>query len=340
MPFDVIAKSFAHKNLPGSVVELVGEIPAEAIIPYRARALKQLAEHLELPGFRPGHVPQELVQKKVGDIAILEEAVELCMADFYPALLAAQKVDAVGRPDIRLTKLAPGNPIGISIRTSVYPTVVVPKNWRDFAGKVPLETVPDVFDAEVDEALESMRKTREKEGVLPALDDEFAKSLGTFAGLVDLKVKLRQNMKQEKEQKVKEVRRGKLIDELVEKTEVMVPDVFVESELEKILAQMREDVQKFGLKFEDYLKKVNKTEVQMREEFRGQARKRAKLQLALNKLAVEEKVEADPAAVEVEIQHALEHFPDARPELVRVHVETVLRNEKILKLLEGAEEKK
>ena len=118
----------------------------------------------------------------------------------------------------------------------------------------------------------------------------------TFSDLADLKTKLRQNMKQEKEQKVKEIRRGRLIDELVEKTDVVVPDVFVESELEKILAQMREDVKRFGMGFEDYLKKVNKTEAQMREEFREQARKRAKLQLALNKLAVEESVEAEKAA--------------------------------------------
>jgi hypothetical protein len=33
----------------------------------------------------------------------------------------------------------------------------------------------------------------------------------------------------------------------------------------------------------------------------------------------------------------MEHFPDARPELVRIHIETVLRNEKTLQLLEGSE---
>ena len=98
---------------------------------------------------------------------------------------------------------------------------------------------------------------------------------------------------------------------------------------------MKEDITKFGLKFEEYLKQMQKTEPQAREEFRTQARKRAKLQLALNKLADEEKVVAEPAAVEVEIKHALEHFPQARPDLVRIHIETVLRNEQVLKLLEG-----
>ena len=63
-----------------------------------------------------------------------------------------------------------------------------------------------------------------------------------------------------------------------------------------------------------------------RNEFRDQARKRAKLQLLLNRMAEDEKVSADEAAVEAEIKHAMEHFPDAKPDLVRVHIETVLRN--------------
>jgi trigger factor len=101
------------------------------------------------------------------------------------------------------------------------------------------------------------------------------------------------------------------------------------------MAQMNEDVQRFGMSFDDYLKQVGKTEQDIRNDFKDQAFKRAKLQLLLNKLAEEEGVVADPSAVELELKHALEHFPDANPELVKVHIETVLRNEQVLKLLEG-----
>ena len=59
-----VATSFAIKKLPGSKVELSGDIPAEIIQPYQKEALKHLAEHIEMPGFRPGKVPQEMVLKK------------------------------------------------------------------------------------------------------------------------------------------------------------------------------------------------------------------------------------------------------------------------------------
>ncbi|HEV7449045.1 MAG TPA: trigger factor family protein, partial [Candidatus Paceibacterota bacterium] len=81
--FSDIAKQFALTSLPGSEVELAGDVPFATIEPYKAHALAHLAEHLNLPGFRPGKVPADMALKHVGEIAVLEEAVELFVKDFY-----------------------------------------------------------------------------------------------------------------------------------------------------------------------------------------------------------------------------------------------------------------
>ncbi len=376
MKFEELAKSFTKKDLPDSEVELTGEIPAETVAPYREKALSLLAAELEMPGFRKGHVPSDMALKRIGEIAVLEEAVELFMRDFYPDLVTTHVADAIGRPDIRITKLAPENPVGIVVRTSVYPTIELPKKWKEVGKGVEIETVADILDAEVDEALTSIRRAHAKaqpqqepaqnlssgsgepgEGSasasaevsaeekmaipenLPELNDEFAKSLGKFEGVEDLKQKIKENLKAEKEQKARDSRRGKIVEALLEKVKIDVPSIFVDSELDKIIGQMREDTQRFGLSFEDYLEKVGKTEEQIRADFREQAKKRATLQLTLNKIADEEKIEADQTQVESELKHALEHFPEARPDLVKVHIETVLRNEKVLQMLEAETEK-
>lgn len=345
MKFEDIAKQFALKELPESEVELTGEIPFETIAPYKEQALRHLAEHLELPGFRPGHVPPEMALKKVGEVAVLEEAVELFVKDFYPELVEAHKVDAVGRPDIRITKLAADNPVGLTVRASVYPTVAVYPEWQKLHETIALEQSVPATPEEVEKTLENLRQSRaakpETEGadpVVPELTDEFAKSLGAFENLEALKTQIQKGITEEKERAARDKRRGLLIEALLDKTTMAVPKIFIESELEKIMAQMREDVQRFGMSFEDYLSRSQKTEEGVRQEFREQAAKRAKLQLVLNKLAEEGKVEADKEAVEHEIGHAMQHFPDAKPELVRVHVETVLRNEKVLRMLEGNNE--
>lgn len=343
MSFEELSKSFKLKNLPGSEVELTGEVPAGELAAYRDAALAHIAAHMEMPGFRPGKVPKDIALKKAGEVAVLEEATELLVKDLYPALIEAHKTDAVGRPDIRVTKmpaLPAGGPVALSVRVTVYPEVSPPKEWKTLHEKITLEPALPATGEEVDKTLEDLRASFAKAtdgqaAALPALDDAFAKKVGAFENLETLKEQIKKGIGEEKARAARDVRRGRLIDKLLEGTEVVVPRLFVESELEKILAQMREDVQRFGLSFEDYLKQTNKTEENIRSDFKEQAAKRAKLQLVLNKIAQDEKMEADPAAVEAELKHALEHFPDANPEMVKVHVETVLRNEQILKLLEG-----
>jgi len=337
--FEEAAKSFVLKNLPESEVELVGEVPYSAVEPYRAQALHHIAEHLELPGFRPGKVPADMALKKVGELAVLEEAVELFVKDFYIELIEAHKVEAVGRPDIRVTKLAAGNPVGLTVRATVYPEVILPKNWKQLYEKIPLEPALPASDEEVAKTLEDLRQSRKKDEIAPELSDEFAKSVGAFDNLEHLKTQIHKGIGEEKSRKARDARRGKIIEALLQKSTLSVPRIFIESELEKIMSQMREDIARMGMKFEDYLKHSNKTEDGVRNEFREQARKRAQLQLLLNKIAQEEKLEADETAVAAEIKHAMEHFPDANPELVKIHIETVLKNELALKLLEGENKK-
>lgn len=338
--FSDIAKIFVLKTLPDSEVELSADVPYAAIEPYKTKALAHLTEHLNLPGFRPGKVPAEMVLKHVGEVAVLEEAVELFMKDFYIELIEAHAVDPVGRPNIAITKLAPQNPVGLVVRVSVYPTVEAPKEWKKLAEQVALEEAEPATVEEVEKTITDLQKsraTKSEDGteVLSEINDEFAKSLGAFDSLVALREQITKGITEEKARQARDKRRGKLIEALLEKSSIEVPSIFIESELQKILAQMREDIERMGMQMDDYLKRVSKTEDDMKNEFRDQARKRAKLQLLLNKIAEDEKVVADEAAVEAEIKHALEHFPDAKPDLVRIHVETVLRNEKVLKILEG-----
>jgi len=335
MSFAEIAKQFALTPLPHSEVEMAGDIPFEALAPYRAKALAHIAEHMELPGFRPGKVPQEMALKKAGELPVLEEALELFIKDFYPELITELKVEAVGRPDIRVTKLAPGNPVGLTVRATVYPEVVLPKGWKQLHETVALEPSMQATDEEVAKTLEDLRQSRKKDEVVPELSDEFAKSIGAFENLEHLKTQIHKGIGEEKAHKARDARRGKLIEALLQKTTLEVPRLFVESEQDKIMSQMREDVKRFGMELEEYFKKTNKTEEGVRQEFRDQAMKRAKLQLVLNKIATEEKLDAEETAVATEMKHAFEHFPEANPELLKIHIETVLRNELALKLLEG-----
>jgi trigger factor len=97
---------------------------------------------------------------------------------------------------------------------------------------------------------------------------------------------------------------------------------------------MESDITAMGLKFEDYLKHLNKSVEDLKKEFRGDAEKKAKLALVLNKIAETEKIEADKEQVAKEVALILEHYKEADPERAQMHAENVLTNEKVFQFLE------
>ena len=121
----------------------------------------------------------------------------------------------------------------------------------------------------------------------------------------------------------------------MEKTKIDTPRVFVVSEQEKMLAQMKDDVKRFGMNFEEYLKRISKTEDSLRSEFEKDAEKRAKLQLILNSIAEKEEIKVPSEEIEKEASHILEHFKDADRERVHIYVESMMKNEKVLSMLEA-----
>ncbi len=340
------------KKLPKSEVELEGEIDAEAFEGYYGKALKKIGENLEVDGFRKGKVPESIILSKVPEMNILNEMAQLAISEAYPKILDENKIDAISRPEITITKLARKNPLGFKIKTAVLPEIKMP-DYKAIAKKTISEVTDEdkntnVTDEELEKTILDIQKSRalkveKKEGEeikelepeIPELNDEFVKGLGPFKNVEDFKTKLRENIKLEKENMVKEKTRIKIIEKIIEKSEMEVPEILVEIEVNKIMARMEADIAQMGLKFDDYLKHLKKTVEEIRKDFRKDGEQRAKLSLVLAKIAEMENIKADDEAIANEVAHILEHYKDADPERARAHSESVLVNEKVFQCLEN-----
>ena len=117
-------------KLEKSRVEIKATIPAEKFDSYKAKALESIGKSAKIDGFRPGHVPANVVEKHVGDGGILDEMAQLAIMDAYPAILADSKIDAIGRPEIAITKIAMNNDLEFTVTTSVLPTIALGKSPR------------------------------------------------------------------------------------------------------------------------------------------------------------------------------------------------------------------
>jgi trigger factor len=140
-----------------------------------------------------------------------------------------------------------------------------------------------------------------KRKALPDLNDEFAKSLGEdFDSLDSLRQRVTQQLQKIAEDTARRRFEEKALDIVVRFAKVQYPPVMLEHELEHLLEEQARQLGQRGL--EDYLKNINKTKEQLKEELKPTAAARLTRSLVLGKMAEEEKIEVSHEEIDAEIE--------------------------------------
>ena len=363
--------AFTVEKEAGSQVKITGEIPFAELLHERSGAIKTLGQNVKLDGFRPGHVPEAVLVKTIGEMAILAEMAERAIAHMYPHILEAHNIDAIGYPQIAITKIAPENPLGFTATVAVLPTIILP-DYKSLAKTVNAgKESSEVTDADIDkqindilrqkaayerlqnkaaptaaegEATDAIEAPLETEADLaklpiPELTDGLIATLGQpgqFTTVEDFKTKIREHLTIEKKQAVESAHRAKITDAIIEAATMDLPKVLIDSELNQMFAQMNEDLERSNLKMDDYLKHIKKTKEDLSVEWTPAAEKRAKLQLVLNEIAKKEEVKPDQVQLDAQVKQLTDQYKDADKHRVEIYVSSVMTNEAVMKLLENA----
>ncbi len=124
--------------------KLTIEIPAETVDERLAESLDTLALEAQLPGFRKGHAPRQLLERKFGD-AIRREAKEQLVASAYSRAVEDLKLRVVGEPfseTLAEVELQPGKPLAFEIEVEVVPEFDLPE-LEGFEVRKPMYEVSD-----------------------------------------------------------------------------------------------------------------------------------------------------------------------------------------------------
>lgn len=149
----------------------------------------------------------------------------------------------------------------------------------------------------------------------PALDDAFAQQASRSKTLDELKSQIRENLRQEADHEADRDFERALIDELIGLTKFTeLPELMVNAELDKMLAEMKEEVERRGMKYEDYLSSIKKNDAELRQEFMAHATRRVKSALLLRSIAKAERIEPSADEIRAEIDQALKTYA-SYPEL-------------------------
>jgi trigger factor len=350
------------KKLDKSEVEILGVLPSSEFEKFEDKALARISERIELPGFRKGKVPANMVKENVNEMMVLEEMAELAISDAYPKILETEKIDAIGRPEVAITKIAKGSDLEFKIVTAVLPEIKLPDYKKLASESKKKNPTPQVVvdEAEVEKTILELRKMRAEqargashaghenmseeehakaheipENEYPVFDDAFAKSFGDFANADAFREKIRANMKIEKETVEKDKLRLLIVEELLKETSGDIPEILIESETDKIMYRLQGDITNAGLKFEDYLAQIKKTEEDLRKEWRTDAEKRAKLAVIIHTISEKENLKPSEEEIEKEVNNIMTMYKDADPIRARAYIENMLENEKVFAFLEG-----
>lgn len=338
-------------------VEVRAEIPAAAFAVHRTEALKEIQRTAKLDGFRPGKAPLERIIQIYGEPTILKSAAERAVQHELPELLATEKFLIIESPRVTIETPGSEKPLQFTARAALAPEVTLP-DYKATAARINAEKEEiTVSDEEHKEALTHLRRERArigkieaglepqkaheesramKEEELPALGDEFVRSLG-IESAEKFSETIRSNIKTEKEMQAREKRRAAILDELVNSSTIHYPAVLREYELDDMEARIKHDLERMGANWEGYLAQTKKTREQLRSEWQDAADKRAKVRLILSEIARDENIQPDEERLEKELAHAREHVPSADPAALRTHIAHALRNEKTLEFLEKQE---
>ena len=368
----------ARQDLEKSQTELTVTVEPTEIQDALEKAANKLSETIQIPGFRGGRAPYEVMKRAVGEARLLEEAFQGIVLATLPRAIEREKLEIAGAPQIDPINLA-RNPIVYKARMSLLPRVTI-KNYQSLT--VDRQAVA-ISDDDVEKTIQQLRRLRAKETLvtrsaqkddrveidftislgnvpidggagkkhpvvlgsgqlivgfeerligmktgeeqtfdltfpedyhaknlagratqvaakmgniyeieLPEVNDEFAKAVGQFQSVEELKKQVRENIQQERELREDQRYEGALVEALTKTATIEdLPENLVESELDKMFHELEADVARRGMSMEDYIQNIKKSREDLHKEWRERAGERLKMALAVRQVSIEENID-------------------------------------------------
>ena len=191
-----------------------------------------------------------------------------------------------------------------------------PKDYgvKDLAGA---DTVFEVLVKQVNEI------------VKPKIDDELAAKCGPFKTVDELKADIKKNLSAQNEHKLEEKFKDDLVNALVKKSKIPAPEILIDDQVRAIRDDMTRNAASQGLSFEEFLDANGETLENWEKEARKIAEQRVKASLALQNVAIAEKITVSDdlvAAKIAELRDVYKKSPDALKQLKDPNVKMDIKN--------------
>jgi trigger factor len=139
----------------GNRVRLSVEMDEEEVDQAVRQTARRLAGELRVPGFRPGKVPRQVLEARLGGSSVLrEQAIRDALPDAYAQAVVDTEVDPIAAPDIDILTGTDKGAVAFDAVVEVRPVVSIP----GYAGLVVTLPSIEVSDEDVDANVDRLRE--------------------------------------------------------------------------------------------------------------------------------------------------------------------------------------
>lgn len=269
-----------QKSQDGTIT-LIITLPLAEIKKAWEEEVNRAVENAELPGFRKGKAPRQLVEEKLDKFHLQEDVLRKLLPDAYAKAVEEHKLRPVMSPKVHVEKLEDDKDWEFSATTCETPTVDL-NGYKDAVKKV----------------------TAKSKIVVPG--------------------KPEQNLNMDE-----------LIDSLIKSVKVTVPQVLLESEVDRLLSQLLDEVKSLGLSLDQYLSSTHKTIDQLKKEYEQRATNDIAFEFTLQKIAEEEKITVEPKEIDEALAKAKDEKERQNLQANVYLLATILRQQKTLDFLKN-----
>jgi trigger factor len=142
------------ETLSPTRVRLAIEVPFVELEPSLRKAYREIAQQVNVPGFRRGKVPANVIDQRIGRGTVLNEAVQEAIPENILAAVREHDVKTLGRPEVEITEFADGEPLKFTADVDVRPEISLP----DLSTVEVTVDELKVDDSEIDEQVRGLRE--------------------------------------------------------------------------------------------------------------------------------------------------------------------------------------
>ena len=410
-----------EKTEKANEVKLEITIEAEKFENAMKKVYFQNAKYFNIPGFRKGKAPMNIVEKYYGAQIFYEDAFNEVATESYDEALKENKIDAVSKPEVDIIQMEKGKDVIFTAVVQTKPEVKLGKykgielskveytvkdedinhelghmaernarlvnvedrpveandttviDFEGFVDGVAFEggkaenhelvigsntfipgfedqiigmkigeekdinvTFPEEYfskDLAGKEATFKVKLHEIKKKELPVMDDVFAKDVSEFDTLDELKNSIKEKLEEQNASKAKYETEEAAIKAVSEATEIDIPSGMIETETDNMIKDIEQRLSYQGLKLDQYLQIMNKSEEDMRKELEEQAKISVKTKLVIEAIVAAEKIEATEEEVNAKLEEMATMYGSTVEELsknesLKLYIEETVKSEK------------